>query len=64
MSQMLFQQLSEANQLRLIDKYLQQMTSIEKKTYEIAKEHLESSFSLEKSIGFMKYCEEELNIEE
>ena len=31
------------------------MTNEEKQAYEIAKSHLESSFDVEKSIGFLNY---------
>ena len=59
----LFHQLSEEDQREIVDSYVKEMNPTEKKTYEIAKEHLESSFSIEKSIGFIKYCEEELEEE-
>ena len=35
--------------------YINTLTDNEKKTLEIAKDHLQSSFSLEKSIGFMEF---------
>ena len=35
--------------------YISQLTPMEKKVLEIAKSHLESSFSLEKSIGFQEW---------
>jgi hypothetical protein len=38
--------------------YMAQLTPIEKKVLEIAKSHLESSFSLEKSIGFENWKKE------
>ena len=38
-----------------LDEYVRQLTDIEKKVYHIAKEHLETSFSLENSIGFKKW---------
>ena len=38
-----------------IEKYISQMDELEKKSYLIAKDHLESSFSIEKSIGFIKW---------
>ena len=38
-----------------IDKYIKSLTDIEKKAYEIAKEHLGSSFDITKSIGFLKW---------
>jgi len=36
-------------------KYLEQLSEGERQTYEIAKQHLESSFSIEKSIGFINW---------
>ena len=35
--------------------YISQMTIQERKAYEIAKEHLETSFNIEKSIGFLQW---------
>jgi hypothetical protein len=37
------------------EKYLLTLTDEENETYKIAKEHLQSSFNLEKSVGFCKY---------
>ena len=39
----------------LEQKYIQTLSTIEKKGYEIAKSHLGSSFSLKKSIGFKEW---------
>jgi len=39
----------------LIDKYISQLNDIEKKVLIIAQEHLETSFSIEKSIGFKQW---------
>ena len=39
----------------LVEKYIKQMDDKSRKVYEIAKENLESSFSIEKSIGFIKW---------
>jgi len=39
-------------------KYLEQLSEGERQTYEIAKQHLESSFSIEKSIGFINWKKE------
>ena len=39
------------------NKYISTLSEHEKKALEIAKHHLESSFSLEKSIGFIKFSE-------
>ena len=38
-----------------IEKYISQMDEVEQKSYLIAKDHLESSFSIEKSVGFLKW---------
>ena len=35
--------------------YIYQMSVQERKAYEIAKEHLETSFNIEKSIGFIEW---------
>lgn len=39
----------------LIDEYIQQLTEQERLVLEIAKNHLESSFDIIKSIGFMEW---------
>ncbi len=39
----------------LHDEYLAQLSEKEKLAYEIAKSHLKSSFSLERSIGFCEW---------
>lgn len=39
----------------LYDIYISQMTCIEKKAFEIAKEHLGSSFNIDRSIGFIEW---------
>jgi hypothetical protein len=39
----------------LLIEYVNQLSIIEKKVLQIAKEHLETSFSLETSIGFIKW---------
>lgn len=38
-----------------LDAYVNQLTPMEKKVLQIAREHLETSFSLENSIGFIKW---------
>jgi hypothetical protein len=35
--------------------YIEQLTAIEKRVLKIAKEHLETSFSIVKSIGFIEW---------
>ena len=49
--------ISEPSQppLCMKEKYLLTFTDEEKETYKIAKEHLQSSFNLEKSVGFCKF---------
>lgn len=39
----------------LVEQYINTLTEKEKKAYEIAKSHLGSSFSMEKSWGFIKW---------
>ena len=39
----------------ILDAYIEQLTDDEKIVYLIAKEHLGSSFDLEKSIGFINW---------
>lgn len=41
----------------LMKKYIENMDDKERLAWEIAKDHLESSFDLEKSIGFKKFAE-------
>ncbi len=46
---------SEKKKESLIKDYLKNMSKEEKQAYDIAKSHLESSFDIEKSIGFLNY---------
>ena len=39
----------------LIERYINSLTSIERLVLEMAKRHLESSFCIEKSIGFIEW---------
>jgi hypothetical protein len=41
--------------LPLTEQYLKTLTEKEMKAYEIAKDHLGSSFELEKSVGYLKW---------
>ena len=43
------------NNDNLINKYIESLTEKERITLEIAKEYLETSFNLKKSIGFTKW---------
>lgn len=42
---------------KLQQSYIDSLSEKEKQAYEIARTHLGSSFSLEKSLGFIRYCE-------
>jgi hypothetical protein len=44
-----------------MNEYLLQLTEKERRAYEIAKSHLQTSFDLEKSIGFKKYMKNKQN---
>ena len=44
---------------KIIEIYLKSMTESERQAYLIAKNHLESSFDLEKSIGFIRFKQEQ-----
>jgi len=48
-------QAQQAQTQAQIDAYIKQLTPMEKKVLQIAREHLETSFSLENSIGFIKW---------
>ena len=40
-----------------IMKYINQLSELEKKTLEIARDHLGTSFNIEKSIGFIQWLQ-------
>jgi len=42
-------------QQTIVQQYIEQLTPMEKIVFKIAQEHLETSFSLEKSIGFKEW---------
>ena len=46
----------------LIEKYLNSLTEQEKQALEIAKKQLESSFSIEKSIGYLEFKKKQENL--
>jgi len=48
----------ETNTSEIIALYIQQMSPQEKLVLKIATEHLESSFDIEKSIGFKEWLKE------
>ncbi len=49
---------------QLIQKYISQFNNNEKLAYEIAKQHLETSFDISRSIGFLEFKEKYIsNIE-
>ena len=45
-----------------IQTYISQLSDIEKKVLSIAKDHLETSFRIEKSLGFKEWLEKQTNI--
>jgi len=50
--------MDEINQTKLMEMYLESLNEKELKAYAIAKSFLGSSFQLEKSVGFLKWCRE------
>ena len=48
---------NQDNTINHISSYVEQMTKKEKRAYEIAKSHLQTSFDLEKSIGYKKFIQ-------
>ena len=53
-----------AEKKALYDEYLGQLSEKEKLAYEIAKSHLKSSFSLERSIGYMEWLKKREEIQQ
>jgi hypothetical protein len=47
---------------KLIELYIQSLNEKELKAYIIAKSHLTSSFAVEKSVGFLKWKENNQNL--
>ena len=47
----------QETQEKSVDSYQMQMTDLERKTMLIAQDHLGTSFSMEKSTGYLKYLE-------
>jgi len=45
----------DKSESKLYEQYLQSLNEKEKQAYEIAKSHLGMSYTLEKSIGFLKW---------
>ena len=46
---------SENEKSKLLEKYIKQLSEIEKLAMEIAKENLKTSFDIEKSLGFTEW---------
>lgn len=44
-----------------MEEYKKSLSQIEKKTFEIAENHLKTSFSMEKSIGYLKFIEKKVS---
>jgi len=53
MNKQIMEEIKEKEELHML--YISQMSIQERKAYEIAKEHLETSFNIEKSIGFIEW---------
>ena len=51
-------------QERMLNEYIKSLTEREYKAYMIAKSHLESSFDLEKSIGYKEWKKAQLSTTE
>ena len=49
---------SEKNQETWIEEYLNQLNEKQQKAFEIAKDHLKTSFSIKKSIGYQEWLKE------
>ena len=45
----------------LLEEYVKTLSEKELKSYEIAKDHLGSSFQLEKSVGFLKWVKTKIH---
>jgi hypothetical protein len=45
----------DTNKKELLEKYIETLSEKERKSYLIAKEHLGTSFQLEKSVGFLQW---------
>jgi hypothetical protein len=50
--------MEKISQTKLMEMYLESLNEKELKAYAIAKSFLGSSFQLEKSVGFLKWCRE------
>jgi len=49
---------NNTNKIKLMEMYLQTLNEKELKAYAIAKSFLGTSFQLEKSVGFLRWCRE------
>ena len=49
---------NDTNKIKLMEMYLQTLNEKELKAYAIAKSFLGTSFQLEKSVGFLRWCRE------
>jgi hypothetical protein len=49
------EQQQQQQQQQLVEQYIAQMSPLERQAYEIAKSHLNTSFSIVKSNGFKEY---------
>jgi len=54
--------MNEINKNKMIDLYIQSLNEKELKAYLIAKSHLGSTFAAEKSVGFLKWKQNNSNL--
>ena len=54
--------IDEINKNKMIDLYIQSLNEKELKAYLIAKSHLGSTFAAEKSVGFLKWKQNNTNL--
>jgi len=54
--------MNEINKNKMIDLYIQSLNEKELKAYLIAKSHLGSTFAAEKSVGFLKWKQNNPNL--
>jgi hypothetical protein len=51
----------QSKEKSIIDLYLDSLSPRERRAYEIARDHLGSAFSLEKSVGFVRFLDKNKN---
>jgi len=59
-----FSVLTTENEVRSVLDYIKYLPDKERVAYEIAKEHLGTSFTIEKTVGFLKWQQERIHYTE